>query len=60
MIMKVSFDVDDTLTHPSVFKYTKQLVESGIEVWIVTTRYDERSKQLNPNYFAVHGETSWK
>jgi hypothetical protein len=36
--MKVSFDFDGTLSRKDVQKYAKKLVESGIEVWIVTSR----------------------
>lgn len=38
---KVSFDFDHTLSHPHVQEYAKQLLEQGVEVWIITTRYDE-------------------
>lgn len=38
---KVSFDFDDTLSHPHVQEYAKQLLDQGVEVWIITTRYDE-------------------
>lgn len=38
--MKVSFDFDGTLEHEEVQQYAKELIKRGIEVWIVTTRYD--------------------
>lgn len=38
--MKVSFDFDGTLEFESVQEYAKSLIKRGIEVWIVTTRYD--------------------
>jgi len=38
--MKVSFDFDGTLEREIVQEYAKQLIKRGIEVWIVTTRYD--------------------
>jgi hypothetical protein len=38
--MRVSFDFDDTLEMESVQKYAAELVARGIEVWIVTSRFD--------------------
>lgn len=36
--MKVSFDYDGTLFLTSVEEYDKELVQRGIEVWVVTSR----------------------
>jgi len=37
----VSFDFDGTLgQYPSVQAYAKELVQRGLDVWIVTRRYD--------------------
>lgn len=36
--MKVSFDFDGTLSRKDVQEYAKSLVNSGLEVWIVTSR----------------------
>jgi hypothetical protein len=41
--MKVSFDFDGTLSIKDVQTYAKILVESGIEVWIVTSRVSTQS-----------------
>jgi len=38
--MKVSFDFDGTLEFQDVQEYAQSLIKRGIEVWIVTTRYD--------------------
>lgn len=38
--MKVSFDFDGSIDREDVQEYAKQLIKRGIEVWIVTTRYD--------------------
>lgn len=38
--MKVSFDFDGTLERQSVQKYASELISRGIEVWIVTSRFD--------------------
>lgn len=46
--MKVSFDFDGTLEHKSVQDYAKQLLAEGIEVWVVTTRWDENHKHKYP------------
>ena len=47
--MKVSFDFDNTLTRKSVQKYAKELVERGVEVWIVTSRMGF-GKEPNPTW----------
>jgi hypothetical protein len=39
--MKVSFDFDGTLSRKDVQKFAKELVNSGHEVWIVTSRFDD-------------------
>ena len=38
--MKVSFDFDGTLGRESIQKYAKELVEKGLEVWVVTARFE--------------------
>lgn len=45
---KVSFDFDGTLEHENVQAYAKELIDSGIEVWVVTTRWDENHKHKYP------------
>lgn len=40
-IKRVSFDFDCTLDRPDVQKFAKELIEEGVEVWIVTSRYTE-------------------
>ena len=38
--IKVSFDFDKTLSEKEVQDFAKDLINKGIEVWIVTRRYD--------------------
>jgi hypothetical protein len=46
----VSFDFDGTLGHKQDVKdYAKILVKIGVDVWVVTSRYDELHKHLWPN-----------
>lgn len=40
---KVSFDFDSTLDKPEVQKYAKNLINRGYEVWIVTSRFDDKN-----------------
>jgi hypothetical protein len=50
-MVKVSFDFDETLSRKEVQKYAEELIDLGIEVWVVTTRWDENHKhryELNP------------
>lgn len=42
--MKVSFDFDGTLQQEVVQEYAKALIDQGVEVWVVTTRWDENHK----------------
>ena len=42
--MKCSFDYDNTLSRKELQSFAKELVQRGIEVWIVTSRYDSTSK----------------
>jgi len=37
----VTFDFDATLSRPDVQEYAKELIEKGIDVWVVTARYDD-------------------
>lgn len=49
--MKCSFDFDGTLSEEIVQEYAKELLAKGVEVWVVTTRWDENHKHkytLNP------------
>ncbi len=48
MSLRVSFDFDETLSREYVQSYARELVERGIEVWIVTSRFgdDERYKSF--------------
>lgn len=46
--MKVSFDFDGTLEFSNVQEYASELIKRGIEVWVVTTRWDENHKHKYP------------
>jgi len=52
--MKVSFDFDDTLDRESVQKYATELLERGLEVWILTFRFD------NETYAKTHGTDQYR
>ena len=43
-MQKVSFDFDNTLDFEHIQMYAKNLIEKKIEVWIVTSRYEDTSK----------------
>jgi hypothetical protein len=42
--MRVSFDFDGTIELEEVQQYAKELIRRGVEVWIITTRYDSNHK----------------
>ena len=46
--MKVSFDFDGTLEFEDVQNYAAELLKRGVEVWVVTTRWDENHKHKYP------------
>lgn len=45
----VTFDFDNTLSRKDVQDYARSLLSKGIEVWVVTSRYDDlhRDKYLH-------------
>jgi len=45
--MKVSFDFDSTLSRKDVQEFATELVNKGIEVWIVTARIDNETGKKN-------------
>jgi hypothetical protein len=49
--MKVGFDFDGTLSEPEVQKFAKELVNSGLEVWIITARIDNETSKKNGWYW---------
>lgn len=55
----VAFDFDSTLDIPSIEEYAKLLIEKGIEVWIVTSRYDSVEK-YTPKQVRSYGKTKKK
>ena len=46
--MKVSFDFDGTLEFKDTQDYAAELIAQGIEVWVVTKRWDENHKHKYP------------
>ena len=53
--MKVSFDFDGTLSRKDVQEYAKSLVNSGLEVWIVTSRFDDENA-MKKNWHWIKGQ----
>lgn len=51
----VSFDFDGTLSKPIVQKYCKELIARGIDVWVVTSRYDLLNFHRY-SHFATHND----
>ena len=47
----VSFDFDDTLSRPDVQEYASELIERGLEVWIVTSRLSKE--------YLMEGNENW-
>lgn len=42
--MRISIDFDGTLEFQSIQDYAKELIERGVEVWIVTSRFGDNEK----------------
>ncbi len=47
----VTFDFDETLSKLHVQEYAKELLERGVDVWVVTARYDDLHKHLYADDF---------
>ena len=58
MSKTVTFDFDGTLSRSDVQEYFKELIERGIDCWIVTSRYDDLHKHLYP--FNPTNEDLWR
>lgn len=57
---KVSFDFDGCIGDSiSLQEYAIELISKGIDVWIVTTRWDRTSKYCDPEYYKFHKNDSW-
>ena len=52
--MKVSFDFDSTLDRPSVQEFAKELVNDGVEVWIITSRMSVEYAKANLDQFTIN------
>lgn len=44
----VTFDFDNTLSRKDVQAFAQQLIKKGIDVWVLTSRYDELHKHKYP------------
>lgn len=47
---KVSFDFDGTLALEIVQEYALELLDRGIDVWVVTSRYKAGNYPMNPQF----------
>ena len=56
--MKVSFDFDKTLSEEHIQKVAKAMIDSNIEVWIVTARVHNPNFNTNHDVFRVAEELS--
>lgn len=52
--LKVSFDFDNTLSRKHIKEYAKELVDKGIEVWIVTSRFGDLEKYRDFFQTTIH------
>lgn len=52
--MKVSFDFDSTLDRKDVQLFAKELINDGIEVWIVTSRMSVEYAKANLDQFTIN------
>lgn len=53
--MKVSFDFDSTLSRQDVQLFATELSSKGIEVWIVTSRFDDDTA-MKKNWHWIKGQ----
>lgn len=50
MSKKVSFGYDGVLTRPDVQEFVKELINSGVEVFVTTTEYNPMLSDMDVNY----------
>jgi hypothetical protein len=55
---KVTFDFDSTASRKDVQEYIKELLSKDIDVWIVTSRYDDLHK--HKYQFNANNDDLWK
>lgn len=59
--MKVAIDFDNTLTEPHIEEMVKTLMNNGVEVYIVTFRYDDASHyKYNGRYQPANNDDLWE
>lgn len=44
----VTFDFDETLSRSDVQEYARELIALNVDVWVLTSRYDDIHKHLYP------------
>lgn len=54
--MKISFDFDSTLDRESVQKLAKQIIAMGHEVYIVTSRWDDKNATIHYHQSDVNAD----
>jgi len=62
-MIKVSFGYDSTLDNPIIQEYARELIHRGLEVWIVTSRMDNKTSRTylwNRDLFLVADELGIK
>lgn len=58
-MLKVSIDFDGTLSRIDVQEYAQKLLAEGVDVWVVTTRYDENHKHKYAEDYDVTSDDLW-
>jgi phosphoserine phosphatase len=48
--MRISFDFDDTLTHPLIQQCARGLITDGHEVYILTARFSDLDTQMGSDW----------
>lgn len=46
---RVSFDFDSTLTRPDIKEFAQEIINQGIDVWIVTSRFNDDPSTFDEN-----------
>lgn len=47
--MTVTFDFDSTLSRKDVQNYASELIARGVDVWVLTSRYDDNHRHRYPS-----------
>jgi biotin operon repressor len=59
-IAQITVDYDQTLSRKEIQDYIKELIDSGVDAWVVTARFDDLHKHLYDTHLEYDNEDLWR